>query len=187
MNIATNPWTFVSGDVPAAITPVAAPNGFVQQASSGPGLAGVLLTTTAPHGLLVGQFITVINTTGGRFLGWYKVAAVPSATTALLQNLSSPTSGQPFNTVLAGDGGGSVLVNQIQQNVRAEDMSIQALTAAPTAGLLSILDRNGIVLWTAQLGAAAPAGSQNRGKLMWVDGITLQSIPANWELLVTIN
>ena len=184
MNIATNPWSFTSADVPAAATPTASPNGLVQVANDP---AAVNLTTTGAHGLSVGQWITIIGTTGSRFLGWYKVMAVGSGTTALLANLSSPTSGQPFNTTLAGDGGGSVLVNQYQANARFEDMSIQANNATPTAGLLSLLDRNGLLLWTAQLAASAPSGAQNRGKLMWVDGLTLQSIPAGWVLLATIN
>lgn len=186
MNIATNPWSFVSSDVIAAVTPAASPTGLVQQAA----LGAVLLTTTGAHGLSVGQFITIILTTGGRFVGWYKVIAVPSGTTALLANLSSPTSGQPFNTVLAPDGGGSVLVNAVQQNVRIEDISLQATNAADTAGDVILLDRNGLLLWRASVGAT-PTGTgslaQNRGKLMWVDGITLQSIPAGYTALVTIN
>jgi hypothetical protein len=132
--------------------------------------------------LSAGQFITIIGTTGGRFVGWYKVIAVPSGTTALIYNLSSPTSGQPFNTVLAGDGGGSVLVNQVQQNVRAEDISWQGYSAGAT---LSLLDRNGLLIWTA-LSTLAASYAQNRGKIMWVDGITLQTISSG-TVLVTIN
>lgn len=190
MNIASNPWSFTSADVPASSTPVASPNGMVQQGNAvgQPGLAAVLLTTTGAHGLAINQFITIIGTTGGRFLGFYRVIAVPSATTALLANISSPTSGQPFNTILAGDGGGTVLVNQVQQNARIEDISVLATTAAPGATLLVILDRNGLVIWTF-VGVATPEGftAQNRGKVMWVDGITLQSIPVNCTVLMTIN
>lgn len=181
MNIATNPWTFATADVPAVITPVASPNGFVQQAA--PALGSVLLTSTAAHGLVAGQFVTVpAGTTGGRFQGWYKVIAVPTTTTALLQNLSSPTSGQAFNTVIAPDGGGSVLVNQVQQNVRAEDISWQGAAAGAT---LSLLDRNGILIWNA-ISTLAESSAQNRGKLMWIDGITLQTISSG-TVLVTIN
>jgi hypothetical protein len=188
MNIASNPWTFTNADVVTASVPVASPNGLVQ---GGPGaLAAVTLTTVAAHGLVANQFITIIGTTGGRFVGWYKVIAVPTATTALLANLSSPTSGQPFNTVLAGDGGGSVFVNAVQQNFRAEDISLQATNAADTAGDLIFLDRNGLLIWRASLGAT-PTGTgslaQNRGKIMWVDGLTIQSLPAGYTALVTIN
>ncbi|SRR6266436_4559764 len=184
MNIATNPWTFASTDVPAASVPVASPGGLVQQAA--PALAAVLLTTVAAHGLAVGQFVTIVGTTGGRFLGWYKVINVPSATTALLANLSSPTSGQPFNTVLAGDGGGSVLINQVQQNFRAEDISWQSPTTL-VADSLVLRDRNGLLIWTASQGATAATGNaQNRGKIMWVDGLTLDTLTSG-TVLVTIN
>lgn len=180
MNIATNPWTFVAGDVPTPSTPAASPGGLVQQGSN---LAAVLLTTTGAHGLVAGQFITIIGTTGGRFLGWYKVIAVPSGTTALLANLSSPTSGQPFKTVLAGDGGGSVLVNQIQQNVRAEDISWQSV---PVTATLILRDRNGLIFWQAS-SALAQSNAQNRGKVMWIDGITLDTITTPSVVLVTVN
>jgi hypothetical protein len=184
MNISTNPWTFVTADIPAASTPVASPNGLVQQGTTinDKALAAVLLTTTGAHNLVVGQFITIISTTGGRFVGWYKVIAVPTGTTALLANLSSPTSGLPFSTVLAGDGGGSVLVNQVQQNLRAEDISWQNYAAGAT---LNLLDRNGQVIWTAT-SALADSNAQSRGKIMWVDGLTLQTISSG-TVLVTIN
>jgi hypothetical protein len=115
-------------------------------------------------------------------LGWYKVIAVPSATTALLENLSSPTSGRGFTGVVAASGGGTMLINQVQQNVRAEDISWQNAAAGAT---LSILDRNGNVIWTAS-SALAESGSQNRGKIMWVDGITLQTLSSG-TVLVTVN
>lgn len=191
MNIATNPWTFTSTDVPAASTGAASPTGMVQQGASlndGKALATVLYTALAAHGLVVGQFVTYISDANGRFQGWYKVIAVPSATTALLLNLSSPTSGSGFNTVIAASGGGTMLVNQIQQNVRAEDISIMATSATPGATLLSLLDRNGLIVWQF-IGAATTPGfaSQNRGKPMWFDGLTLQSIPTGCIVEVTIN
>lgn len=189
MNIATNPWSFTSADVPAVITAAASPTGMVQQGSSvdDQALGTVLATTTAPHGLVAGQFVTYIGDTNGRFLGFYKVIAAPTATTLWLQNISSPTKGQPFNTILAASGGGTFLVNQVQQNIRAEDISVLA-TGAPGATALSLLDRNGNPIWLF-IGVATAEGfaSQNRGKIMWVDGLTIQSIPVNCSVLVTIN
>ena len=189
MNLASNPWSFTSADVPAAVTAAASPNGMVQQGTTSgqQGLASVLLTTTGAHGLAVGQYITYIGDTNGRFLGFYQVVAVLSATTALLANISSPTKGSPFNTVLAGSGGGSVLVCQWPWMIRAEDISVLA-TGVPGATALSLLDRNGNVVWTF-IGVATAEGfaSQNRGKVMWIDGLTLQTIPVNCTVLVTIN
>ena len=182
MNISTNPWTFATGDIPAASTPVASPNGLVQVAGA---LGAVNLTTTGAHGLTAGQFVSVIGTTGGRFVGWYAVMAVPTATTALLANLSSPTSGRPFSTILAGDGGGSVLVNQVQQNIRAEDISWQNV---PISATLILRDRNGLIIWQASSAATSVSGNaQNRGKVMWIDGLTLDTITTPSVVLMTVN
>lgn len=187
MNIATNPWTFVAADVPAASIPTASPNGVVQQgiASTPLSLRTVLFTTGGAHGLVAGQFITYVGSTGGRFLGWYKVINVPSATTFLAENLSQPNNGQPISVVLAGDGAGSVLVNQVQQNIRAEDISWQNV---PISATLILRDRNGLIIWQASTAATAVSGnSQNRGKIMWVDGLTLDTITTPSVVLVTVN
>jgi hypothetical protein len=154
------------------------------------GLASVLLTTTGAHSLVVGQYITYVGDTNGRFLGFYQVVAVPSATTALLANISGPKSGQPFNTVIAASGGGSVLVCQYPWMIRAEDISLQGTGGAPGGTTQMILvDRNGNPIWRVDVGVTETTGfvAQNRGKIMWVDGITLQSIPTNVIILITIN
>jgi hypothetical protein len=183
MNLGSNPWSFTSADIPSAITASASPNGMVQQAA----LGAVLLTTTSAHGLSVGQIITYINDTNGRFQGCYMVVAVPSTTTALLANISSPTSGQPFNSVIAASGGGSVLLCRWNSMIRSEDISVLA-TGTPGATALTLLDRNGNVVWTF-IGVATAEGfaAQNRGKVMWIDGLTPQSIPTNCTVLITIN
>lgn len=182
MNIATNPWSFASADVPAAIPLVASPNGMVQQA---PNYGAVIMTSTGAHGLSAGQFLSYIGDTNGRFLGWYKVIAVIDATHALLANLSSPTSGSPFSGIVAASGGGSMLINQVQQNVRMEDISWQ--NVAPSSSLV-LRDRNGLVIWSASTAATAiNEDSQNRGKLMWVDGLTLDTITTPSNVFITIN
>lgn len=193
MNIASNPWSFTSADVSTS-TAAASPTGMVQQ-SAIPGdraLGAVLYTSTAAHGLVVGQHTAYIADTNGRFLGHYVVIAVPSATTALLQNLSSSTSGSPFNTVLAASGGGTMIVCQYPYAVRAEDISIQATQAAPVAGEMILLNKNGLPEWEANItiggGTTGPTPpAQNRGKIMWVDGLAFQSIPVGVIVLVTIN
>ena len=177
MNLATNPWSFVPADVVVA-SPVASPNGFIQQ----PGQFGfVNLTTGAAHGFAVNSYVTVIGTTNGRFLGFYKVITVPTTVTALLQNLSSPTSGQPFNSALAPDGGGTIAQCQYTQNYRGEDISWQNAGAAGSQ--LDIRDRNGLPVWQA---TATGAGAQNRGKIFWVAGLTLITLQSG-VVLVTVN
>jgi hypothetical protein len=190
MNIASNPWSFTSADVPAAVTAAASPTGMVQQGTTAgqQGLASVLLTTTGAHGLTAGQWITYIGDTNGRFNGFYKVVFVPSATTALLQSISSPTSGSPISTIVAASGGGSVLVCVWPWMIRAEDISVMATSAAPGATLLTLLDRNGNIVWNF-IGVATAEGfvSANRGKPLWIDGLTLQLIPTGCIVEVTVN
>lgn len=190
MNIASNPWSFTSADV-ASSTAAASPGGMIQQGTTAgeQALGTVLYTSTAAHNLTVGQWVTYISDTNGRFLGFYKVIAVPTATTALLQNISSPTSGRPFGTIIAASGGGTMLVNQWAWMVRAEDISLQNDGTAPGTAQLIILDRNGNIIWTASVGTAAETTNvaQNRGKIMWVDGLTLQLVPTHTTVLVTIN
>lgn len=193
MNIASNPWSFTSADV-ASSTAAASPTGMVQQGTvlGQQALGAVLYTSTAAHNLSVGQHVTYIADTNGRFLGHYVVVAVPSATTALLANLSSPTSGSPFNTVLAASGGGTMLVSPYPQMIRAEDLSLQATVAAPTPGELILLDKNGNLVWEANVtaggGTTGPnPPAQNRGKVFWIDGLTPQTIPVGIAVLVTVN
>jgi len=181
MNISTNPWTFQAADVPAAIPLAASPTGMVQQAA----LGTVLMTSSGAHGLSVGQWVSYIGDTNGRFLGFYKVIAVPSGTTALLQNISSinPVNGGPFNSVIAASGGGSMLINQVQQNIRAEDISWQNV---PVTATLILRDRDGQVVWQAS-SALASSNAQNRGKIMWFNGLTLDTITTPSMVLITIN
>lgn len=176
MNISSNPWSFVASDVTLS-TPAATPTGFVQDAFR---LARVTYTSTGAHNLSVGQYVTVLNTTGGRFLGFYRVAVVIDATHAILENFSSPTSGMPFTTVLAGDGGGSLAVCQYPWMIRGEDMSWLDATPADT---IDVRDRNGNIVWKATVG---PGGNPTRGKPLWHDGITLLQMSSG-TLIETIN
>jgi hypothetical protein len=186
MNIASNPWSFTNADV-ASSTAAASPGGMIQQGA--PAFAAVLYTATGAHNLSVGQHVTYISDTNGRFLGHYVVIAVPSATTALLANLSSPSSGSGFNSVIAASGGGTMLVCQYPQMIRAEDISIQNNGTAPGSVEVLILDKNGSPVWIAAVGTAAPGSdvAQNRGKPLWINGLTLQLVPTNITILVTVN
>ena len=185
MNIASNPWSFSSADV-ASSTAAASPGGMIQQGA--PAFGAILYTATGAHGLSVGQHVTYVSDTNGRFLGHYIVISVPSVSTALLANLSSPSSGSGFNAAIAASGGGTMLVCSYPYMIRAEDMSVMATNATPGATLLSILDKNGSIVWTF-IGVATPEGflSQSRGKPLWINGITLQSVPTGCEIIVTVN
>jgi hypothetical protein len=186
VNIASNPWSFTSADV-ASSTASASPNGMIQ--AGAPAFGAVNYTATGSHNLSVGQHVTYIGDTNGRFLGHYVVVAVPSGTTALLANLSSPSSGSPFGSVIAASGGGTMLVCPYPYMIRGEDVSLQNDGTAPGTSELLILDKNGSLVWIAAVGTTAIGSdvAQNRGKPLWFNGITPQLIPTHITVVLTVN
>lgn len=174
MNIASNPWNFVPGDIiSASVTTL------VQQT---PNNALFVLTTSAALLLGPSQFLTITGATIAN--GWYKIlAGTFGGTVFTVQNLSTPTQGTPINYSGASQAAGTVYWNQYQANVRAEDMSWQNI---PVSASLSVLDRNGNLVWSAN-SLSGQTNTQNRGKPLWVDGLTLQTMTAASNLIVTVN
>jgi hypothetical protein len=173
MNLASNPWSFTSADVVTS-TPAASPTGLVSSAGG-----AVLLTTTGAHGLVAGNFITIVAPTLATYQGFYKVIDVPSGTTAHLLSPSLLNS----STILAASGGGTVVLNQWQQMVRAEDM--YWLNANAAGDEVIVLDRNGNLVWDAIAPTGAP-GNYSRSKPYWISGFSLQKLSSG-TLTVTIN
>src|SRR4029077_5950157 len=170
MNISGNPWTFTSADVVTA-TPSASRSGLI---SSAGGI--VALTTGAAHGLLANQYATVIGATNSAYNLFYKVLAVPTATTAKLFANSLFITG----TILAASGGGTIILVQYPYMIRGEDLSWQNATAA---GELKLLDRNGNIIWDA---IAPTTGNYSRSKPYWIEGIAAQAIPSG-TVVLTVN
>lgn len=170
MNIASNPWNFVTGDVNVA-TPAASPTGLVLNADG-----TVTLTTTLAATFATGTFLTVIGATNPVYNGFYLVKVGGAGVTAF-------TLVPQFKIAAGtgGSGGGTAATCQVSQNVRAEDISWQNANAA--GQLLDIRDRNGNPVWQA---TATAAGSQNRGKVYWIEGITLIQLQSG-VVLVTVN
>lgn len=168
MNIQSNPWSLVSGDIVSA-TPAASPTGLVLNADG-----TVSLTTTGAHGFSAGWGLTVISATNAAYNGYY-VATVAAGTTATL----IPQFVIPAGT--AGSGGGTIAKCLYNANVRVEDMSWQNASAA--GQLLDFRDRNGFPIWQA---TASGAGQQNRGKLYWVSGITPITLQSG-VVIITVN
>lgn len=168
MNIATNPWSFVSGDVVTA-TPAASPTGLVLNADG-----TVSLTTTAGHGLTSGQYATVFGATNAAYNGFYYLLVAAGTTATMIPQFSIPAG-------TAASGGGTVAKNQYNAMVRIEDISWQNASAA--GQLLEIRDRMGNIIWSA---TATGAGSQNRGKVFWVNGVTVTTLGSG-IVLMTIN
>jgi hypothetical protein len=81
----------------------------------------------------------------------------------------------------AASGGGIVALNQYLYETRIEDLSWQ--NAAALGQLLIVVDRNGFPIWEA---TASGPGNQNRGKVFWVNGLTLIQMDAG-ILLATVN
>lgn len=174
MNIQSEPWSFVPGDINNQAI-AASPTGLVQSAAS---KRVVTLTTTGAHGFLANQFIAVIAPTNAAYAGFYKVLRVPTATTAILESISRPTAGSPIDTTLAASGGGNAVLIQYRDNVRIEDLNWQSDTTANDT--IELRDRNGSLLWVSKEAGAS------RGKLSWVNGLCLVQMSGG-TLIITIN
>ncbi len=169
--ISENPWSFTSADVVTA-TIAASPTGLIASAGG-----VVALTTTGAHGLVVGDFVTIINPTLAGYKGFYKVIAVGSATTATLYSDKFRYAG----TILAASGGGTTVKNQYVQMVRAEDM--YWLNAAAANDEVIVLTRNGNLIWDA---IAPTKGTYSRSKPFFVEGISIQQISSG-TVTITVN
>jgi hypothetical protein len=171
MNIASNPWSFVPGDVQVS-TPSASPNGLLPQSDG-----TVNFVTAGTHPFAVGNNVTIIDPTNDLYEGYYQVRTVPDNQHANL--VPQGTFKIPVGT--GNSGGGTVALVQYAYQVRIEDMSWQQQTAQ--GNVLLIVDRNGNPIWNA---TASSANFQNRGKVFWVNGFALQQMDAG-ILLVTVN
>ena len=156
-----NPWNFTSADVLTA-TPSASPSGLISSAGG-----VVLLTTGSAHGFVANNFITIIGATNAAYNGFYKVIDVPTTTTAHLFSQALQNS----STVLAASGGGTAILNQYVQMIRAED--VYWLNAAAANDEVILLTRNGVTIWDA---IAPTKGTYSRSKPFWVQGLSIQQI-----------
>lgn len=169
MNIASNPFSFVSTDVVTG-TPIASPNGLILNADG-----TVTITTGVAFGVNANDSVTVISATNALYNGFYRILIGAAGTVFI----ALPQFAIPAGT--AGSGGGTVAKCLYTAQVRIEDMSWQNPSAA--GQLLDIRDRMGNILWQA---TATGAGSQNRGKVFWVNGFTPFTIQSG-VVIVTVN
>lgn len=127
-DISGNPWNFTSTDaaISAAITSIVRNN----QGSA-------LITTTAPHGMAVDQYISIQGTTVTGWRGGYRILAVPSTTTLLVAIT-------PQQATLANNGAnGNVLTAAYMQLIEVTQM----LWDGATTGSLLITDLTGRIVW----------------------------------------
>lgn len=173
MNIASNPWSFVPTDVNTASI-VASPGGLTLNADG-----SVTLTLTAGFSqadLTANDKLTIFQPTNLAFQGFYIVRFKTSPT---IYNIVPLNFKIPSGT--AASGGGTAAQNQYADEIRAEDVSWQNVSAL--GQLLTIVDKNGNPIWEA---TASGAGVFTRGKIMWVNGLTFIEMDSGM-VLVTVN
>lgn len=167
-NLATNPWSFTSADV--VVGTITAATGLTLNADG-----TVTLTTTGAFGVNAGDSVTVIGAALAAYNGFYKVLIGAAGTTFTL----APQFSIPAGTAQSGSGTAAKCLYNAY--VRMEDISWQNANAAGQT--LDLRDRNGNIIWQA---TSTAAGSQNRGKLFWVNGFTPITISSG-VVLITIN
>lgn len=170
-----NPWSLVTADpATAAIT---AATGLTLNSDG-----TVTITTTAGYtfhtasDVQPAQWFTVIGATNALYNGFYKLIVGASGGTSFTM--------QPQFSIPAGtaqSGSGTIAQCLYNAYVRVEDISWQNASAA--GQLLDLRDRMGNPIWQA---TATAAGSQNRGKVFWVNGLTPINIQSG-IVLITVD
>lgn len=154
-DLSGNPWNFLPADaaLSAAITSITR-NGF----------ASALITTTAAHGMVQDQFISVQGTTVAGWRGGYRILAVPSTTTLLVAIA-------PQQALLANNGAnGNVLTTAYMQLIEVTQMLWDNPTATQT---LLLTDLSGRTVWNP---VAVTGGSLTYMKAFPVFGLVLNSM-----------
>ena len=168
--IQCNPWSFTPSDqaVSRNISSI------VNQTRS------ILVTTSAAHGFVEGDAVSLQGlTTVPRYRGGFRITAVPSATTLLIQSdyqfIALPNSGAH----------GQILSAVYLDMVRAE----QILWNNPALGnRLVLTDVIGNQVYSG-VGAADPPSPYTYGKLYWIRGLVIKEFSGGAEasFQITIN
>lgn len=173
MNIASNPWSFVPTDVNFADI-VASPGGLTLNSDG-----SVTLTLSGAFSqadLVKDDKLTIFQPTNLVYQGFYRVYFKTSST---VYNIIPINFKIPSGT--AASGGGIAAKNQYADEIRAEDVSWQNVSAL--GQILIVVDKNGNPIWEA---TASGPGVFTRGKIMWVNGLTLIEMDSG-IVLVTVN
>lgn len=155
-NTSSNPWSLTSTDVASAAITSATLN-----ADGTVTVVCGALTFNATADSTLG--FTIINSTLAAYVGFYRlIVGVSGGTSFVLV----PQFNIPAGTAAAG-AAGTIAQCLYRSQIRIEDISWQNATAA--GHTLDLRDRSGNPIWQA---TATGAGSQNRGKVYWVNGLT---------------
>jgi hypothetical protein len=166
-NLESNPWSLFPADIATATITAATgltlnPDGTVTITTTG------ALTFNTSTSVPPALWFTVVNPTNLAYQGLYKLIVGASGGTTFTMAPQFPI---PAGT--AQSGSGPIAQCLWPWEVRIEDISWQNVAAA--GQVLDLRDRNGNPLWMA---TSTGAGSQNRGKLFWVAGLTPVAIPS---------
>ncbi len=173
MNIASNPWSFVPGDIKTGA--IAAASGMVL---NGDGTVTMTLTgAPSPSDFAVGDDLAIFGVTNAVYNGFYGVLVKTSSTVYTLMKQDS----QFIPRGTAASTSGTAALCQYISYVRGEDISWQNITTA--GNILKIVDRMGNSVWEAT--AYAP-GFQNRGKIFWINGLALVQMDSG-KVFITVN
>jgi len=173
-NLKSNPWSFLQTDVVTSTVTSLTLNGDTT-------VTAVVASTAA---FAQGNDITIADNTSvsGLYNGFYTIKQITNGTTMVLDQGNIPPF-VPAGTAAAGATGSASLC-QYPNWVRAEDIKWDKVANAAS---LDIRDRNGNIVWQATQPAAGPP-NWNRGKVFWINGLTLLSVgTAPSVLLITVN
>jgi hypothetical protein len=172
-NLSSNPWSLTSSD-PATAT-ITSSTGLTLNAD---GTVSVTTTGALTFNTTVEPVngLTIVGASLAAYNGFYQLLKGASGASAFTL--------APQFTIAAGtaqSGGGTLAQCIYRSYVRFEDMSWQNASAAGQS--LDLRDRFGNIIWQA---TATGAGSQNRGKLFWVNGLTPITIQSG-VVIITID
>ena len=170
MNIASNPWSFITGDpaVATVSTITLNANGTVTLVTTGAYNFNAAIPTS--YGF------TIFGVTNTLYNGYYKLLSGASGGTSFTL---VPQFVIPSGT--AASASGTVAQCAYPWQIRCEDISWQNVVNA--GDVLDLRDRSGNIIWQAK---GQSAGQQNRGKIFWVNGLSPNVITSG-IVLMTIN
>jgi hypothetical protein len=166
--ISANPWSFLNADQASSFAITSVTNN-----------VDSILVTSAAHGFAVGSSGQLISLQGTvNYNGGYRVLTVPSATTVLLKNQ------QKNYTTAAGGAAGNMLTAAYLDMIRAEQILWQPSAASQT---LLLTDVNGNIVWNPTSGATADFAPFTYGKVYWIRGLVINTLPATGYVQITVN
>jgi hypothetical protein len=138
--------------------------------------ASALVTASGAHGYVADQPISIQGTTVAGWTGGYKIINVPSTTTF---TINVPD----YKQTLANNGANGNIYSAAYLDMIRIEQALWDQTTAETS--LLITDVNGFPMWNPHCTVADQP--YNYGKLYWIQGLVLVTLPSGSNLQMTIN